>query len=86
VPDKSRADRPHRVPSINDRIGRGTPSSPFVPIVSGIMWILVGIVAFIAFSTSWKYVVGIFALGVGLLFLRGGLASLVQRDERRPPR
>jgi hypothetical protein len=50
------------------------------------MWIIVGIVALATFKASWKYVVGIFAIGVGLLFLRGGVVALVRQDDKRSSR
>jgi ABC-type siderophore export system fused ATPase/permease subunit len=57
-----------------------------VPILAGAMWVVVGVVALLTFSASWRYVVGIVAIGVGLLFLRGGLTALVRQDDRRAKR
>ena len=48
------------------------------------MWVVVGIVVLVAFDATWKYVVGLVAIGVGVLFLRGGLTAVVRQDERRP--
>jgi hypothetical protein len=47
------------------------------------MWIIVGVVILIWLTASWKYVVGIVAIGIGVLFARGGLAALVRQAARR---
>jgi hypothetical protein len=60
------------------QVGR-RPPVPAVPIMSGLMWIIVGVAIFIAFTASWKWAVGIVCIGVGLLFLRGGLAAYVRQ-------
>jgi hypothetical protein len=52
---------------------------PAVPILSGVMWIVVGIVIIVGFTAAWKFAVGIVCIGVGLLFLRGGLAAYVRQ-------
>jgi hypothetical protein len=64
------------------KVGR-RPPQPIVPIASGLMWIGVGVVAFVSFSSGFKFVVGIFAVGVGLLFLRGGLTAALVRQRQR---
>ena len=46
------------------------------------MWLTVGIVILVGVSASWHIVPGIFAIGIGLYFLRGAAASLVRRDNR----
>jgi hypothetical protein len=85
VPAPKRPSRSHRVPPTGGQVGR-RPPQPFVPIITGLMWIAVGATALIWFDASWRYVVGIFAIGVGLLFLRGGLAAIVRQNERRSSR
>ena len=57
-----------------------------MPVLAGLMWLVVGIIALVTFTASWKYVVGIVAIGVGLLFLRGGITALVRQDARRSSR
>jgi hypothetical protein len=52
---------------------------PAVPIMSGLMWIVVGLVVLIGFTAGWKWAVGIVCIGVGLLFLRGGLVAYVRQ-------
>jgi hypothetical protein len=48
--------------------------------LAGVMWIVVGVVMLVAFTASWKWVAGIVCIGVGLLFLRGGLAAYVRQS------
>lgn len=60
------------------QVGR-RPPVPAVPIMSGLMWIVVGVVVLIWFTAGWKWAVGIVCIGVGLLFLRGGLAAYVRQ-------
>ena len=52
---------------------------PAVPLFSGIMWIVVGVVILVGFTAGWKWIVGIVCIGVGLLFVRGGLAAYVRQ-------
>ncbi|HKA03804.1 MAG TPA: hypothetical protein VKD67_05725 [Acidimicrobiales bacterium] len=60
------------------QVGR-RPPLPAVPIMSGLMWVVVGVVILVAFTASWKWIVGIVCIGVGLLFLRGGLAAYLRQ-------
>jgi hypothetical protein len=46
------------------------------------MWLAVGILIIVGVSASWHLIPGIFAIGIGLYFLRGAAASLVRRDAR----
>jgi hypothetical protein len=80
--DKSGDPRRHRVPPPGAQVGR-RPPQPMVPIVSGVMWIVVGIVVLVSFHAGFKFVIGIFAIGVGLLFLRGGLTAAARQQQRR---
>jgi hypothetical protein len=50
-----------------------------VPLLSGAMWVVVGIFILVSFSAGWKYVVGAVCIGVGLLFLRGGLVAYLRQ-------
>jgi hypothetical protein len=65
-------------PNQPGQVGR-RPPAPAVPLLSGAMWIVVGIVMLFAFTASWKWIVGIVCIGVGLLFLRGGLAAYLRQ-------
>jgi len=60
-------------------VGR-RPGSPTVPLMTGLMWVAVGIVILVTFSAGWRFVVGVVCIGVGGLFLRGGLAAIVRRS------
>lgn len=46
------------------------------------VWIVIGIVMFVALDASWKYVPGIVSIGIGLLFLRGAAATVVRRQDQ----
>jgi len=85
VSEPTRSSPPGRDPARNPQVGR-RPPQPLVPIVSGVMWIVVGIVVLVRFTAGWRYVVGIVAIGIGLLFLRGGAAALARQAERRSSR
>jgi len=66
------------------QVGR-RPSRPGFLVVIGIMWIVVGIVEFVALSASWRFVPGIVFVGIGILFLRGAATTAVRREDRRSP-
>ncbi len=58
------------------------PSSPaFLFGVSG-LWIAAGALIWYSMSATWKLIPAIFAIGVGLFFLRGALQTVVRHDER----
>ena len=61
------------------QVGR-RPPNPMVPIVSGVMWIVIGVIMMTSFTASWRYVVGAVCIGVGLLFVRGGLAAFIRQS------
>jgi len=71
-------------PNAPGQVGR-RPPNPFIPVVSGLMWIVVGIVMMIVFSAGWRFIAGAVCIGVGLLFARGGLAAAVRQSNRRDP-
>ncbi|MCU1393087.1 MAG: hypothetical protein JWM34_1515 [Ilumatobacteraceae bacterium] len=52
-----------------------------VPILTGLMWIVVGILIMSTFSADWRYVVGAVAIGVGGLFVRGGLVAFIRQSK-----
>jgi hypothetical protein len=60
------------------QVGR-RPPVPAVPLFSGVMWIVVGVVILVGFTAGWKWIVGILCIGVGLLFVRGGLAAYLRQ-------
>jgi hypothetical protein len=45
------------------------------------MWIAVGIVALVVLTAGWKLIPGVVFIGIGLLYLRGALATVVRRDK-----
>jgi hypothetical protein len=47
-----------------------------------IAWIVVGVVVFVTVDAAWKIVPAIFAVGVGLFFLRGAAATVARRADR----
>lgn len=44
------------------------------------MWIAVGIIMMVSLSAGWRFLVGAVCIGVGLLFVRGGLAAIVRQS------
>jgi hypothetical protein len=72
------ADRQPETGSIG-QVGR-RPSPPLVPLLSGTMWIIVGIAMFVVLTAGWRFIVGGVCIGVGLLFVRGGLVAIVRRS------
>lgn len=70
------------MPPLPGPVGR-RPPQPLVPLATGLMWIIVGVVILIWLTASWKYVAGIVAIGIGVLFARGGLAALIRQSNRR---
>lgn len=49
-------------------------------------WLAVGIISFVALHAAWRLIPGVFALGVGLLYLRGAAGAYLRRshDPRQP--
>jgi len=69
------------VPETPVQVGR-RPSNPAFLLLLGVLWIAVGIVIMVAATFSWRFVLGIVAVGIGLFFLRGAGATVVRRDQR----
>ena len=82
MPDKPRSKRSHPVPLTASQVGR-RPPRPVIPVITGLMWIAVGIVALATFTSSWKVIVGVVAIGIGALFLRGGIVAFARQGARR---
>jgi hypothetical protein len=66
-------------PNSPGQVGR-RPPNPVVPLLTGVMWIIVGVVIVVWFDAGWRFVVGFVCIGVGGLFVRGGLAALIRRS------
>jgi hypothetical protein len=64
---------------VPERAGR-RPSNPSFLLVVGVVWIACGFVALIGMSAGWRLIPAIFFVGMGLLYLRGGLVALARRD------
>ena len=58
------------------------PSSPVFLVGVAVAWIACGIAAFFLFSASWRIVVGVVFIGVGLYWLRGAMATIARHEER----
>jgi len=58
------------------------PSNPRFLAVVGVAWIICGIAAFFIFKESWRIVVGVVFIGVGLYWLRGAFATIARHEER----
>jgi hypothetical protein len=84
---------PSKLPATGKRISPDTPvqvgrrpSNPAFLLLLGVLWIAVGVVVMVAASFSWRFILGIVAIGIGLFFLRGAGATVVRREQRRPQR
>jgi hypothetical protein len=62
-------------------IGR-RPSSPRFLLVVAIMWLAVGIVVLFTLKTGWRLIPAILALGIGGMFLRGALTTILRHERR----
>ena len=62
------------------QVGR-RPSSPGLLFAIAAMWIVVGVVALVALSAAWRLIPGVVFIGIGLLYLRGALTTVVRRDK-----
>lgn len=58
------------------------PSNPAFLFVVGLVWIACGVYAIVALDASWKFIPGIFFIGVGILFLRGAAVTVIRRGDR----
>jgi hypothetical protein len=71
--------KPAAVPG---RVGR-RPSPPGFLIAIGAAWIICGVIELVALQASWRFVPGIFFIGVGIFFLRGAATTVMRREARR---
>ncbi len=58
------------------------PSNPTFLAVVGLAWIICGIAAFFVFKESWRIVVGVVFIGIGLYWMRGSFATIARHEER----
>lgn len=64
------------------RSGAKQPGSGAAPIVLGVVaaiWIVGGIALILYVHGTWRYIPGIFACGIGVVFLRSAAGAYVQR-------
>jgi hypothetical protein len=62
-------------------IGR-RPSSPGFLVLVAVMWLAVGVILFLSLATGWRLIPAIVAFGIGLLFLRGAVSTVLRRERR----
>jgi hypothetical protein len=85
-PSKPSPERPagRRPPSPDTRFQVGRqPSNPLFLLIVGLLWIAVGVIIMVAASFSWRFILGIVAIGIGLFFIRGAGSTVVRREQRR---
>jgi hypothetical protein len=58
------------------------PSNPTFLAVIGVAWIVCGIAVFFIFKPTWRIIVGVVFIGVGLYWLRGALATVARHEDR----
>ncbi len=58
------------------------PSPPIFLLLVGFAWIICGIVALFLFKPSWRIVVGVVFIGIGLFWMRGAMATYARHEER----
>ena len=56
------------------------PSRPGFLLLVALLWIVVGVVVLTSLDASWKFIPGVVSIGIGLLFLRGALATIARRS------
>lgn len=61
------------------QVGR-RPSNPALLASLAVAWVACGVVALVRLTASWKLVPGIVFIGIGFLFLRAALATVVRRQ------
>jgi hypothetical protein len=83
VTPKAGADgaRPTPEPKPTGQVGK-RPSSPVFLFAVALAWIACGIASFFLFSASWRIVVGVVFIGIGLYWLRGAMATIARHEER----
>src|SRR4051812_30456037 len=80
-PKSGRAARPPAgEPESTPQVGR-RPSPPGLLFLLAAMWIVSGVIAGISLDVSWKLVPAIVFIGIGLLYLRSAVTTLVRRNE-----
>ena len=63
------------------QVGR-RPSRPSFLLAVAVAWLVVGVVILTTFSAGWRFIPGVFAIGIGLFFVRAAAATVVRREHR----
>jgi hypothetical protein len=58
------------------------PSPPALLLVIGAIWVVAGIVMIFALRSSWKLVPVVVSIGIGLLYVRGGITALARHADQ----
>jgi hypothetical protein len=61
-------------------VGR-RPTPPVMLFILAGMWIVAGVVAGIRLDVSWRLIPAVVFIGIGLLYLRAAITTVVRRDE-----
>jgi hypothetical protein len=64
------------VPQVGKR-----PSPPALLFAIGAIWVAVGIVLVFTLHSGWKLVPVVVSIGIGALYLRGGITALARRAD-----
>src|SRR4051794_35392826 len=60
------------------QVGR-RPSRPSFLLAVAVAWLVVAVVILTTFSAGWRFIPGVFAIGIGLFFARAAAATVVRR-------
>jgi hypothetical protein len=63
-------------------VGR-RPSDPRMLLAIAVSWLAVGIIMLVGLHASWKLVPAIFSIGVGMLYMRGALGTVIHKERLR---
>jgi hypothetical protein len=64
------------------QVGR-RPSSPAKLVLFALVYFACGIIAFLVLTGSWRVILGVVFIGVGLLWLRGAATAALRQQRRR---
>jgi hypothetical protein len=84
TPGRAPRPAPRRPDEPTPRVGR-RPSSPALLFVVAGLWIASAVTAAFTLQASWRLIPAICFFGIGLLYLRAALTTVVRRGERREP-
>ena len=67
-------------PKPTPQVGK-RPSPPGLLFLIGAVWVVAGIVLIFALHSSWKLVPVVVSIGIGLLYIRGGITALARHAD-----